>query len=177
MNDAAAVDELACSFPLPPELRDARPRYAAAIIALVEKLAPDAAPRLRTVAAGFLARFFELGPDLLVLVGMMYQRERSIDRRPALSELATVCGLNSKQAAKTRLALAVARCPEIRALFPRTAMTFPPCLERQLSAALAAGAHFPGVLERSPSGALRSPVGPHRGTATIPPPGPRTRRN
>ena len=161
------------------KMHDAAPlplRYAAAISAIVEELAPDAAPPARATVAGFLARFFELGPDVLPLVGLMYQRETSIDRRPFLDELATACGLKSKQAAKSKLAAAVARCPELRALFPRTALTFPETLERKLAAALAAGAHFPGVLERSPSGALRSPVGPYRGTAMIPPPR-RTRRD
>lgn len=166
-----AVDSREGCFPLPPGLRDEPHRYAAAIVALTLRLLPDAAPHLQTAAAGFLSRLFALGGELLPLVSLMFQREISIDRKPFLEEAAAALGLRSKQELKARLAFAVACCPELRAIFPRTRLCFQVYQEHRLAASLAAGATFPGKLERTPAGALCSPVGPARYPATIPPPG------
>jgi len=164
-----AEDSREGCFPLPPGLRDEPHRYAAAIVALTLRLLPDAAPHLQTAAAGFLSRLFALGEMNLPLVALMFQRETSIDRRPLLEEAAAACGLRSKQAAKARLAASVADCPELRALFPSVRFVFPPFVEQRLARALANGAHFAGRLARTRTGNLCSPIGPQRGTATIPP--------
>ena len=164
----AEVSREGC-FPLPPELLDGPHRYAAAIAALVSRLMPDAAPHLQTAAAGFLSRLFALRGELLPLVSLAFRRETSIDRRPFWHEIAAAVGLRNKQLCKFRLSVAVAECPELRAIVRQTSLLFQPYQERTLSEALANGATFPGKLERTPAGYLRSPVGVPRRPATIPP--------